>query len=371
MVPFIIAHLQDGQYQGVQILRPETARLMHSRQFTMNPAVDGMALGFYEENRNGHTIIGHSGDLTCFHSDLHLITDAGVGFFVSYNSSGKGEGDPRSFLWEQFLDRYFPCSVSSLPAITDAAKAETQRVVGSYISSRRGQTTIMSSLWYLLVEKSVSINRDGDLEVEGLTDYGGQPKGWRAIGNMTFSETNGQKKLIYQDRMGGLLFGDNPTEVLQRLSWTHSKSFLQVLLGCMIAIFALTVLLWPVAALVRKHYSRQLIMSPQQSRLRLALKLTCLMNLAFLAFAMGMLAYSVQHPAMFDSEHDAWIRFLQVIGWIGALGTFPVLFSAYSSWRTRAFGWWTKIYNTGLALACVGFVWFVVTFHLLKFSLKY
>ena len=26
-----------------------------------------------------------------FHSDLHLILDSNVGFFVSYNSRGKGE----------------------------------------------------------------------------------------------------------------------------------------------------------------------------------------------------------------------------------------------------------------------------------------
>ena len=67
-----------------------------------------MALGFYEESRNGHRIIGHGGDTNWFHSDLHLIPDANVGFFVSYNSGGNGKGSGRTLLWEQFLDRYFP-----------------------------------------------------------------------------------------------------------------------------------------------------------------------------------------------------------------------------------------------------------------------
>jgi CubicO group peptidase (beta-lactamase class C family) len=372
MVPFMIAHLQNGQYEGAQILRPETAQLMHARQFTMDPAVEGMCLGFYEENRNGHRIIGHGGDLSFFHSDLHLVPDAGVGFFVSYNSTGKGEKDPRSFLWEQFLDRYFPYSPTALPAITDAERAEAQQAVGNYVPSRRGETTVMSSLWYLLVGKSVSLKPDGTLEVEGMDKDNGQPKQWRAIGNMTFSEVDGQKKLVYQsNRMGGLLVGADPVEVYQRVSWSHSKSFLQILMGSAATIFALTVLLWPVAWAVRKHYGRRLKLPRQQAWLRLAVKLTCLCNLVFLAAAMLLLVYALQHLSAFDSGNDIWIRLLQLIAWLGVLGTLPVLFSAYTSWRTRGSGLWTIIYNTGVALACVGFVWFVTSFHLLSFSVRY
>jgi hypothetical protein len=372
MVPFMIAHLQNGQYEGAQILRPETAQLMHARQFTMDPAVEGMCLGFYEETRNGHRIIGHGGDLSYFHSDLHLVLDAGVGFFVSYNSTGKGQQDPRSFLWERFLDRYFPYTPPALPAMTDAEKAEVKQAVGYYVPSRRAQTTIMSSLWYLLVGKSVSQNSDGTLQVEGLDKDNGQPRHWQPIGNKTFAEVDGQKKLIYQpDRAGGLLVGADPVEVYQRVGWSHSKAFLQVLLGSVAAIFALTVLLWPVSWGVRKHYGRPLKLTRQQARLRLAVKLTSLCNVVFLASAMLLLVYSLQHLTAFDSRNDIWIRLLQLIAWLGVLGTLPVLFAASASWRTRESSWWTAVYNTGVALACLAFVWFVVSFHLLSFSLRY
>src|SRR3954469_6089704 len=46
MAKFMIAHLQDGTFQGVQILKPETARLMHSAQFENIPGMNAMALGF-------------------------------------------------------------------------------------------------------------------------------------------------------------------------------------------------------------------------------------------------------------------------------------------------------------------------------------
>ena len=103
MSKFMLAHLQDGRLGAAQILKPETTRLMHSRAFGLDPAANAMAYGFWEESRNGQHIIGHGGDTIYFHSGLELLTDAGVGIFVSYNSVGRGQIDPRTILWDAFL----------------------------------------------------------------------------------------------------------------------------------------------------------------------------------------------------------------------------------------------------------------------------
>src|SRR5438270_12586477 len=118
---------------------------MHSRQFANLPDMNGMCLGFYEETRNGHRIIGHGGDTQYFHSDLHLIPDAQVGFFVSYNSAGKGEVRAREAVWHAFLDRYFPYHGPDGPA-TPSASQDAKSVSGHYIVSRRGEKTILNTL---------------------------------------------------------------------------------------------------------------------------------------------------------------------------------------------------------------------------------
>ena len=100
MAHFMIAHLQNGRYGDAQILKPETAVQMHQRQQGWPAAMNAMCLGFYEESRNGQRIIGHGGDTQWFHSDLHLLLDANVGFFVSYNSAGKDEVSPRGTLFD-------------------------------------------------------------------------------------------------------------------------------------------------------------------------------------------------------------------------------------------------------------------------------
>ena len=126
---FMIAHLKSGKLESAQILRPETAAVMHARQFGLSPALNGMCLGFYEESRNGRRIIGHGGDTVYFHSDLHLMLEDGVGFFVSYNSAGKGEISPRS---APSLRRGSSRLVRTPPRLA------TARAVGSSICVRSG-----------------------------------------------------------------------------------------------------------------------------------------------------------------------------------------------------------------------------------------
>ena len=100
MSHYMIAHLQDGEYNGARILKPETAQLMHSRAFGLAPELNGMAYGFYEESRNGHRIIGHGGDTQWFHSDMHLMLDDHLGFFISYNSAGQAGFLRTEALWQ-------------------------------------------------------------------------------------------------------------------------------------------------------------------------------------------------------------------------------------------------------------------------------
>ena len=198
MARFMLAHLQDGSYEGARILSPETAKLMHARQRGKSDQTDGMALGFYEESRNGHRIIGHGGDTNWFHSDLHLIPDANVGFFVSYNSGGNGKGSGRTLLWEQFLDRYFPWTPPAAPRVADA-KEQARKVAGNYLVSRRSDSKFLRLL-YLLEQTKVypSPTDEGAVEISALTGYNGKPKSFEPIGNGVFRVVHGQEKVVFQ-----------------------------------------------------------------------------------------------------------------------------------------------------------------------------
>lgn len=370
MAPFMIAHLQNGKYGDTRILQEQTAETMHARQFSMDPAVNGMALGFYEESRNGLRIIGHGGDLNYFHSDMHLIPSEQLGFFVSYNSLGKGELDVRTALWGKFLDRYFP-----VPE-TNAAEVKTTNsdaIEGKYLSSRRAQTTILRSLWWVLTESSVSKNADGTIVVDSLKDFSGEPKRWRSLGNMQFREIGGQQLLVFKPDPSGRLamITEDPIEISQRVPWTENKTVLQLALGFAALVFVGTLVFWPIGALLRRHYKQSLTMTPLQLRLRLLVKLACALEIVALIVFAGSVAYGFSNLSFFSGAHDWWFRLVQLLFLIGFLGALFTFYAGYRVWAGTGKKLWAAAYTGGLLLASFIYMWFAVSSRILQISLKY
>ncbi len=369
MSHFILAHLQNGRYGNSQILRPETVQLMHSRQFAYDPRLHAMCLGFYEETRNGHRIIGHAGDTLYFHSDLHLMQDASLGFFVSYNSPGKGQTSPREDLWQMFLNRYFPYTPPAGQTVAHADQ-DAKQVAGRYISSRRSQGTVISFI-DLASQGTVSANQDGTISISMARSLNGEPKHFREIGPLLFREVDGQDLFAFdRDSSGRLVMSmDFPFFVFPRTPLSESTALNFTILIYCLALFLLILLFWPIAATVRRHYGRSLDLSPRQRRLRFWVHIVCFVDILF-AVGWISLLMSLSGGGLPSSGLDPWIRLLQVLGWLAIIGAVLVIYAAIRFFR-EPLGRWFKIYNVAAAIACAAFVWFMFNWHLLRFSLKY
>jgi hypothetical protein len=345
--------------------------MMHSRQFGTVPELNGMALGFYEETRNGHRIIGHAGDTQYFHSDLHLILDSGVGFFISYNSAGKGEASNREAVWHAFLDRYFPYQApqASRPP---SAVADARLVSGRYLISRRSQTTVFKVL-NLLGESKVSANPDGTISVDFIKDLHGGPKKLEEIGPLLFRAVHDQDRAAFKrDESGHLvLVTDFPVFVFQRPPLSENSSLNLPLIVSSIAILLLTLLLWPVAFLIRRHYGKSLVLTTYQHRLRLVVRLVCLFDLLFLLGFVGFFVMAEKNIGMLSPRFNPLLRTIQMVGWLGVIGTLPALSNAISSWRQHGRWLWSRLGDSLVALACVGFAWFAYAWNMLHWSLRY
>jgi CubicO group peptidase (beta-lactamase class C family) len=140
MAKFMIAHLNNGSYNGQRILSDSTALRMHTRAFGHDPRLPGFALGFYEKSSHGVRIIGHGGDTQWFHTDLALIPDEKLGVFVSYNTSTGGELSFSPFL-TQFLDHYYA---------TPRPRSRSRRCQQG--SGARGRVRVQSTLIYDISE---------------------------------------------------------------------------------------------------------------------------------------------------------------------------------------------------------------------------
>src|SRR5437016_5248981 len=186
MTRFVLAFLQDGTVDGVAILKPETVRQMESRQFELHPMINGLGLTFMEYCMKPVRVIAHGGDTVYFHSDMVLVPDAHVGYFISYNSLGKNIGGGRGEVLRAFANRYF--SRPSEPKVNvdpNTAKLDGRAVSGVYEGTRRGETTLLKLL-ALLDQFSVSSDKEGVLTVEGMKNQRGETTKWREIAPLVY-----------------------------------------------------------------------------------------------------------------------------------------------------------------------------------------
>jgi CubicO group peptidase (beta-lactamase class C family) len=374
MCHFMIAHLQDGKYGTVQILQPATAQMMHSPQQGWPDGMHAMDLGFYEESRYGHHIIGHGGDTQWFHSDLHLILDQNVGFFVSYNSAGRPEdGGARTFLFNAFMDRYFPETTPQPPTLATSG-ADARTVSGLYSSSRRFETNIFSPLSLL---GEMTVQRDAKdstlLTIPDAKQLNGQPVRFREIAPMRFRDVDGHEQVAFATDSTGrrIVYLDFPFELAQRVDHTLDKKTANVqLLVVSLIVMALSLLGWPVGAMIRKHYGQTLALEGDARRLRLIVYLTCLVAFSILAMLVSFLNKFTNDFGL-GKNGDVEIHLMQFLGLLVGLGSLVAIYQSIGAWRDSGRWIWAKIWNTLLALACVFFFWFLFHWHLLNPNLNY
>jgi len=372
MTHFMIMHLQNGKYGDVQILKPETAVEMHARQQGWPAAVNAMCLGFYEESQNGHRIIGHGGDTVYFHSDLHLILDSNVGFFVSYNSAGRGEFNARGVLFDKFMQRYFPVAPANEPVLATAAQ-DAKSVAGVYEISRRFETNVLAVTTVIGETKVTPDQKDNTISMAGFKGLNQQPLHFREIAPMVFRDVNGHSKIAFvKDATGRrVAYIDYPFMVFQQVDNTFDKQIVNyVIIGFSLSVIVLTLLMWPIGAMIRKHYGKPLTLDPGGKRLRMLVRVVCI---GVVLYAVGLLIFvsKLSNPSGLSERSDPWLHLLQVIGLLAGLGSLVAIYNSLKSWSDGQQWFWNKIWNTFLAIGCVGFFWFIYHWHLLNFHLNY
>jgi fluoride ion exporter CrcB/FEX len=299
------------------------------------------------------------------------MPDADLGFFVSYNSAGIGKVEPRGQLWSAFLNRYFADSPVRQTLAT--AKEDAKSVAGSYLGSRRGEGSILRAA-AVLTAIVVTPSADGTITTSLLKSANGKPMKLREVAPLVFRDVDGEDYLAFQrDRTGRmeLMYSPYPLFIFQRVGpWQDRQVLLPVVLVSL-ALMVLTLLLWPIAALVRRRYRRPLELTPRQRRIRLAVKIVIALNILFVAGIAAIVIYAFSDIAAFNDGLNKWIYLAQFVGVLGALGTVVVLYDAIHSWLSKGRTIWYKLNATILALACLGLLWFVFVGNLLRFTSKY
>jgi CubicO group peptidase (beta-lactamase class C family) len=374
MSRFMLAILAEGTLDGATILKPETVRVMQARQFELHPSLHAMGLIFIDYSMNGHRIVGHGGDTIYFHSDMILMPDERVGLYISYNSLGSRSGGGRTEVIRGFLNRYFP-DRELPPSTVDSktAQADGRAVSGVYQGSRRGESTLLK-LAAVMGQITVSSNPDGILTIENMVSPRGGLKRWRAIGPLLYRDMDGPDLIAFRRDGNGTvtdLFPSSPIHLAQRVSGFASKTVLRPLVGGSLVLILATLLLWPIAAIIRKRYGRPLFAASRDRSLYLLSRVVCLLQIAFVALIALPLSLANKNISYLGDGIDPWLKTAHVLGWIASLGLIVLAITAFRAWQTSGLGWWPRMHASLLFLASVIFISFAWWSHLLSPSLRF
>jgi CubicO group peptidase (beta-lactamase class C family) len=374
MTRFMLAFLQDGTVDGVAILKPETVRQMQTRQFELHPMICGLGITFMEYWMNPVRVIGHGGDTVYFHSDMVLVPDAHVGYFISYNSLGKNVGGGRGEILRAFMNRYFP-NPGEPRVDVDAStqKSDGRKVSGVYDGTRRGETTFLKLL-ALLGQFKVSGDKDGILTVEGNKNQSGELKKWKEIAPLVYNEVDGSERIAFRSDASGKVREMLPFPAIyegQRVPWYASKTFVGVVIGGSLLLALLTVLLWPVAVVIRKRYQRPLFTTKTDRVLYFLSRIVCLGELILVLAPVIAFSQGLEHIVILGDAINPWLQAFHVIGWVLMAGVVLLIIAAVRFVRLPGLGLWFRAHAILLAIGGIAVGVFAWEFHLLDASLKF
>jgi CubicO group peptidase (beta-lactamase class C family) len=370
MAPFMIAQLQDGQYQGASILQPATIRQMHEFTHYSVPGLLPIALGFYHMDRNGHTIIGHAGDTQFFHSLMLLYPKQDVGVFVSID--GDSDGGLRRQLLREFTDRYFP-ALPQLPQKTLAtARAHGALLVGRYLASRGSFDNFMA-LGNLL-QPQIRMASDGRLVTTDFKDLAGQPRRWREVKPFLWLDDASGSHLGALMQDGGLRWISfdeaAPVMVWMPVSDWQSAAWNLPLLSGALLVLLLTAVLWPIAAVVRRRCGKPLAVQGPARRWYHGSRIAAVLYLLSAAGWAAVVLRLDDSIANANDRFDPVLRAIQLVGALAILASVASLMNLSHAWRVPG-GWWRKLNSLALLLACLAMIWFAFSLHLLNLHLNY
>lgn len=386
MAQFMLAHLNGGALpmagEPSRILAPQTVQLMHSVANTPAPGVDAMALGFYEQSRNGVRAIAHGGDLTAFHSDLLLIPHAKTGLYVSFNSIGREHAtyELRTALIEGFMDRYFPRQEKlTLPPQPQGAADRARLVAASMYELSRRAASNLFSFAYMLGQSGAQVTDKGTLKFDALLGLNQKPREFTEIAPWQWREVGGEMRLAATRSADGAIQsivpdGYGPIFVFQPVPAWRNKSWLQPAIVVAAVVLAIATGSWLIGAIRRRVHRKRHPSTPKLATPRwlLAARLGAVASLLFLLLIGSILMmFSSESFWVLTDPAVPFLRLVQLFALLAVIGAVAAILAAIWSWRASPVQKWPAIGRTATALACLVCAYVAIAFHFLTFSLQY
>ncbi|MEE8245064.1 MAG: serine hydrolase domain-containing protein [Pseudomonadales bacterium] len=340
MATWMLTHLGGGEYNGARILEPETARLMHTRHFALDPRLNGLRHGFIETRVHGYDAFGHGGGTIHFLSNLIMVPDLDLGVFISTNTTGGGQ--LINGFTKLIVERYFARGEDFTPPEPPADFGERgERFAGDYMGTRRPYSTLerlanAPVMTVALQDDELQINQGSNLI--RLVE----------IAPLTFQNLEtGDLVKFEEDDTGEIkaLYLSGPTMVMEKIGVWESPSLRYMIMATTLALMGLVLVgFW----LRRGRQISQTDGDRWAARSTFAMSLAWLVGAAMIALPFAQ-ALDDLRPAFYGFPQPMVVAGLTVFMVAAAL-TLVNGALLYRVWFGGRWPVWRKLRHTGIAL---------------------
>lgn len=335
------ALLDNGKLDGHQVLRPETARLMLSRQFANHPLIRGRSYGLSQGFRFDPPVYLHSGGTAGFSSALVLQPETGFGVFLSFNS--------RAFAWDLIgglLDRLEGRLAPYEAPAGRAVEVDSRRFAGWYRSANVPLTSV-ERLGSLFEQARVTVAGPGAISWDG--------RHYRAIDPLAFAAEDGRNVVAFGEEERDIRYFFGRGGEYERVSWLRSLPVQGVAWVLFLVTFVVTIIL----ALRRRG-------RPYSGCLGAA-ALASTAYLVFFATTGYLMSQELGGEGSLEFGAGPLLWFSLSLPLVGAAFALVSAYGLPKIWRQAAGRTRERVALTLLVLAQVAFVPFLASWNLLGF----
>jgi CubicO group peptidase (beta-lactamase class C family) len=249
MSRFMLAQL-GAPLDGKRVLSDTVLRMMHTRQFSLDPALPGLTYGFAEDNLLGEPLLSHAGGASGYSSFVVLAPRRNLGIFLVANGGSSGLGAAVLKIVEQ---RMMPDLATGLTQEPRPEPGSAVDPTGAYRLTRYAHHGVENLPGLFNGQLHVRRLRGDTISTVGLGNADGRyvavaPNRWRSLDgtDVVAVRVRGGKVTHFFGPLS--FFGTRFPSAYERLAWYDEPGFLNELLSYVVGIPLLALLVWPIVA---------------------------------------------------------------------------------------------------------------------------
>jgi hypothetical protein len=144
-----------------------------------------------------------------------------------------------------------------------------------------------------------------------------------------------------------------------------------LVIGGNLLLAGLTILLWPVAALIRKRYQRPLFTAKTDRVIYFISRIVCIGELILVLGPLIMFSQGLEHIVVLGDAINPWLEAFHIFGWVIVGGIILLIVAAVRFVGLPGHGLWFRAHAILLAIGGIALGVFAWQYHLLSTSLRF